>query len=548
MQKIRKIFLAFTSGEKTVFFIASGAAFASSLALIIFGYLTSTKTVPAPGGEYTEGAVGQTVFINPVLASSEIDKSLVRLIFSNVNDIAEKVERSDDGRIWKIRLKEKLRWQDGEKLTSDDVIFTVQKIQDPESSSPLSAIWQGVAAQRLSELEVQFSLVNPYAFFENILKDLYLVPKHVFRDIPSANWKLSDYNLNPIGSGPYKFLSFGKKSNGFIEIYRLISSNNYFNKKALIEKIDFRFFSSVEDLIKSFNLGQVDAFSTDDPTYLSLLGRSSDIVPLRLPNYFAVFFNQNKNVALKEIDVRRALSLSIERKQVIEEALQNYASPAFGPISSESEYFAKNLSDVSTSIDWASSTLTNAGWKLRDDGFREKTIQKTKIPAELNLLVPKIKFLVKTASIIARQWRNIGVKVNVNIVGSNDLAAAIKNRDYEILLFGNILSRGPDLFSFWHSSERFYPGLNLALYNSKKVDSLIETIRQNVDEKSRSDELAQLQKTIASDYPAVFLYSPYELYVSNKNIRGIGERPISEPAERFSDAPNWYLKTARVLK
>src|SRR5258708_2420508 len=204
----KKIFQSFTGREKILFTVAGIVAIITAFILAVGFVKTVTKVVPTTGGEYSEGTVGQPVYVNPVLANSEIDRGLVRLVFSNLADIADSIDTSKDGRIWKIRLKENLKWQDGEKLTSDDVIFTINKIEDPNSGSPLAAHWQGVAASRTSELELQLSLVNPYAFFQNTIKNLYIVPKHFFSDTPIENWKLSEYNLKPIRSGPYKFPSY----------------------------------------------------------------------------------------------------------------------------------------------------------------------------------------------------------------------------------------------------------------------------------------------------------------------------------------------------
>lgn len=133
-----------------------------------------TVVVPAAGGSYTEGILGQPAHINPVTASTEADKSLVRLIFSNLSDISDKIAADKTGKNWDIRLKENIHWSDGEKLTSDDVIFTIQKIQDPDSGSPLSSSWQGVGVNRISELELQITLGSPYSFSNRILKNSML--------------------------------------------------------------------------------------------------------------------------------------------------------------------------------------------------------------------------------------------------------------------------------------------------------------------------------------------------------------------------------------
>jgi len=548
MFHLKQIFLAFTRREKVSFFAASGAAILSGFILVILGFLQFTEAVPASGGEYSEGFVGQPSFINPVLAASEVDKGLVRLVFSNIRDITEKIEPAEDGRIWKIRLKEKLVWHDNEKLTSDDVVFTIQKIQDPESSSPLATVWQGIAAQRLSELELQLSLINPYAFFPEILNSLYILPRHIFGNIPPANWRLSDFNLRPVGSGPYRFSSFEKRTDGFVAAYRLNSWKDS-GGEVLINNMIFRFFADSDKLIQSFNAGQIDAFSGIEPGNISLISRPYETVPFRLPNYYAVFFNQSKNIALKEAEVREALGIALDKNAIVRNALLGRGAVSFGPIPEEISYFADELKGSTTSLELAAQILEEAGWKLNEDGFREATVQRTAIPLEFALTVPRIGFLASTAEILAEEWKKIGVKVNLEIADTNDIVTnAIRNRGYEALLFGNILSRSFDLFSFWHSSERFHPGLNVALYNSKEADVLIEAIRQNLDEESRREQFRELQLLIDGDHPAIFLYSPHYLYIASRNVRGVLPKLISEPAERFVGAKDWYLRTARVLR
>lgn len=548
MFRIKQIFLAFTRGEKASFFLSAASAILSGTILFVLIFLQLTKAVPTSGGEYREGILGQPSYVNPVLASAKSDKILVRLVFDSIYDIAEKIESSPDGKMWRVRIKEDLIWHDGEKLTSDDIVFTVQKIQDPEGLSPLAQTWQGVAAQRLSELELQLSLVNPYAFFTDVLKNLYILPKHIFENIPLSNWRLSDYNLRPVGSGPYKFLSFEKKQDGFLGTYRLTAWENYRGEKALIENLVFRYFSDIGGLISSFNVGQIDGFSGADPDDIALLTRTHEIITFRIPNYYAVFLNQNKNISFKEKDVRMALSLAINRNDLLEKVLSGHGAVAYGPVP-EDAYAASSTIEQVTNIELASSTLNNAGWKMNADGVREKTVNKTKIPLKFNLVAPQVGYLVKTAVYLAGEWRKIGADVNMEILDPLQIISDnIKNRDYETLLFGNTLSRSFDLFSFWHSSERFFPGANVSMYNNKKADAVIESIRQTINEEERRIKFGELNELISNDYPAVFLYSPYYIYVAGKDIRGFGQDFIFDPSERFIDAEKWYLKTARVIK
>jgi len=547
LEDFKKIFLAFSRAERAIFVFAALLVVLCSSTLFAFWIQKSTKIVPTSGGELTEGIVGQPTHLNPIIATSETDKAIIRLVFNNLTDLAEKIEASKDGRTWKVRLKEKLVWQDGEKLTSDDVIFTVQKIQDPESQSPFSSAWQGVLATRLSELELQFVLANPYAFFSYNLDGLFVVPKHLLDDVAPANWRLSEYNLKPVGSGPYAFDSYKARPDGFIEIYRLKTNQRYAADHPFIETMNFQFYSDATELIKGFNLGQIDTIAGLNADDMKEIKRPNKSFSFRLPRYYAVFLNQSKNLALKERDVRMALALAIDKPQLATEILGGRGVAVDGPIPPGANY--SNTEDSASSLELANQTLERAGWKLNAEGFREKTLKNSTIPLEINLVVPQITFLVKTANMLRSSWEKIGFKVNIISQSPDEVANnIIKNRDYEALLFGNILSRSSDLFSFWHSSERFYPGLNLSLYSNKKVDSLIAASRQNLDAEERRKQFDDLQATIANDYPAIFLYSPDYLYLAAKNLNGPEPGLLAEPADRLKNANHWYLKTARVFK
>ncbi|RJQ29464.1 peptide ABC transporter substrate-binding protein [Candidatus Parcubacteria bacterium] len=547
---LKHIYDSFSPKERRFFVGAGTIGVISAIVLTALWVEGSTRVVAAEGGEFIEGVIGQPAYVNPLLATTEADKNLARLVFSSLTSLAEKVEASKDGRTWKVRLKERLTWHDGEKLTSDDVIFTVQKIQDPETQSPLAVAWQGVLATRLSELELQFVLANPYAFFSYNLDSLYVVPKHLLDDVAPPNWRLSEFNLQPVGSGAYAFASYKARSDGFVETYRLAANPLYHNGRPFISEIVFRFFSQSEDLVKEFNAGRVDGLAGLPVSDLKQVERPHAMLSFQLPRYYAVFLNQSKNLALKELEVRRALTFATDTSRILADILQNRGAEVMSPIPSGAPYAISKDRGESFSPELAKETLEGAGWKfVEEKGYREKAIKSSTIPLELNLVVPQIGFLVQTANELRSMWERVGFKINVIAQSPEEVTnTIIKNRDYEMLLFGNILGPSSDLFSFWHSSERFFPGLNLSIYSNKKVDSLIVSTRQNLAPDNRHEQFEELQSTIIADYPAVFLYSPDYLYLVPKGLQGIEAQHIAEPADRFRDASLWYLKTARAFK
>jgi peptide/nickel transport system substrate-binding protein len=426
----------------------------------------------------------------------------------------------------------------------------VQSIQDPDAHSPLFTSWQGVAVNRVSELEVQFSLVNPYAFFGDDIKNLYILPKHLFADTPPGNWHLSDYNLKPIGSGPYQFASYEKNNDGFISAYHLEAWGGTGGQKPLIQNYDFQFFNDENSLVSSFNNGQIDGFGDASPQALSEINRPYDLFAWRTSSYYAVFFNQSKNLALQDPAVRSALSAALDRNALIGQTFGGNGKPEYGPLPPDTAYFAS--ATATSSVDFASTTLGNDGWTVAassSDGFRSKTIGGVSIPLTINLTVPQIDFLATTADFVRAAWQQIGVQTNVNLESPDDVVnQAIKNRDYEALLFGNVLGPSSDLYSFWDSSQRFYPGLNLAIYSNKNVDVVIEDARANMSSTAIAADFAKAQAGIMNDNPAIFLYSPDYVYVTNKNVQGISPDLLSDPSDRFREVPVWYLNTARVLK
>lgn len=564
MSLFKKLFRAFTTKERLIFLLSSAAAIVSFVVVISMLVSQATTATPMQGGTYTEGMLGQPEYINPVIATSQADLSLVKLVYANLNDIADNIDVSPDGKTWTIHLKNGLTWQDGQKLTSDDVIFTVQSIQNPDAKSPLAASWQGVTANRISELELTFTLGSSYAFFKDNLANLYIVPKHIFADVPPGNWRLSDYNLKPVGSGPYKFISYNEQADGFIPTYSLTAWNGFAGQKPLIQNINLQFFGNADDLIKNFNNGAVQGVGDITPAQLSDINRPYNLYTWRTSGYYAVFFNQSKNLALQDPNVREALSVAIDRDALVASALLDKGVADYGPIPPDANYYSadaagpagSSANSSSSPSDLAATILSQAGWTIQNSGttstapgFRAKTIQKASIPLAINLTVPDIDFLVATAQALQNDWQSIGVQVTIATdTPANIVTNTIKNRDYEALLFGNILGPSSDLYSFWDSSQRFSPGLNLAIYQNKKVDALIEDARQNLSDASRTIEFTSAQANIISDNPAIFLYSPDYLFAANKNIQGIQPNLLPDPSNRFRDMTQWYLNAGRILK
>lgn len=531
-------------GALALLLIAS-SAFGVNLAYKI------TEAVPAFGGSFTEGILGQPTFINPVVGSSnDTDRDLIALLFTGLNTLKEEYKVSGDGRTYTAILKKDIKWSDGELLTSDDVLFTIETIQDINTKSPLLPTWQGVVVERLSEREIKFTLKSPYAFFEDNLDELKIIPQHIFGSIPPGNIRLSEYNLEPIGSGPFAFVKYNKRKDGFITAYYLKRNDFYAGEKPYLDTFQVKLFADAESLLKSFNRIEINGFGGLPIDETKKLSVGFQYFKLNIPRYYAIFLNQGAHLGLKEKAVRDALNKAVNKDSLIEKVFKGQAETVVGPVLQGTEGFDESIyENYKFSIEEAQKLLDESLWKLGDDGIREKTFGKNKVKLEFDLIVPQIKFLVDAGNIVKEEWAKIGVKVTIVGMHPNDInETIIKTRNYQMIMFGNILKSNSDIFSFWHSSERFYPGLNLAVYENKKVDALLESIRKDLNTETRIANLKKLQETMLNDTPAIFLFSPNYLYVSSKNLKGFDKSFAGTPSNRFDDVYKWHLKTRRVLK
>jgi peptide/nickel transport system substrate-binding protein len=548
MSFLRKIFNALSRVERRVLWVAAAFVIIGIVGVGTLFIKNNTVSVPAHSGSYSEGMVGQPSYANPVLAATEEDQSLVRLVYASLTDLSNSMDISADGRTVQVHLKQNLVWSDGQPLNSDDIIFTLQSIQNPDSRSPLAGLFDGVKADRVSALQVDFHIEN-IALYTAIL-NLRPAPKHLYGDIPAANWRLSNYNLKPVASGPYAFSSHDAGADGFINIYRLVTNNSYAGTKPYLQKVNFLFFHNETDMLAAFNNGQIQGFGTNDPSLLSAIKRPYDLNRFSTPTIYSVFWNQTTNPALSPIEVRWALNLATDRNKILA-ALNGYGQVAKGPLPPALE---PPTEAAAVSVAESSSTdpikiLERKDWKKGDDGIWTKKIAKTTLRLEFTLTVPDIGFLKNAAQELATQWEAFGAKVNLKVLPPDaSLMAAITNRSYDGLLFGNTVRGMGDLYPFWHSSERFAPGLNLAVYKNTKVDALLEGLRKEKDPDKMATNLKAVSRLITDDEPAVFLFSIDNLYISSKNLEGVAGTFLENPADRLAQSPLWYVNTTRRLK
>ncbi|GEM_PF-1506948 len=542
------MFSSFSRKEIILFLTAAIFFVASSVLLTVALVDEYTIQTPGSGGELKEGVVGQISLINPILAQDNTpDGDITALVFANIPTIAESIKYSDDFKTWNVRIKEGAQWHNGTAITSDDIIFTIQTVKNPQTSSPLFDVWKNISVQRISEREVEFQLLDSYALFENILRELRPVPKQLFADIAPANIKLSVYNLRPLGSGPYTYKELTKRDDGFISSYTLSAADTftYTENSPLIKTLTFVFFENDSQRINAFNSGVITSLGTFDPEVIESISIKKNVYDIATRRYYALFFNTTAYGTQISQSLRENLIHSIDSQAIITDVFNSHADSIRGPLDS---IIPPKEQSPSITINFEES-LSEAGWEKRDDTWGRMNGE-TWEEFSPTITVPDTPLLTRTAHLIASQWKQYGIAARVAVVDPQILSDDIlPSRNYEVLLFGNILLKNPDLSSFWHSNEIFHPGQNFSLLKDNTLDTLLAELKRSYpDTQEYTDLLSGINEQIQSHAPAAFLLSPYYLYITSPQIpTPLFPQKISFTHDRFEYITSWYVKTTRTF-
>jgi len=560
-----RIIKTFSPSEKLLFLIFLIVFIASTLNIAHAVNKNMLVEVPSSGGTYKEGIVGSPRFINPLLAQSDADRDLTALIYSGLmratpdgtltHGIAKSHTVSEDGLTYAVFLREDATFHDGEKVTADDVIFTVNLIQNPTIKSPRRGSWEGVLVERVNDIEILFTLEHPYApFIENLT--LGILPKHIWENANAEEITFSEFNTNPIGSGPYKLDTIKRSSSGIPVYYDLEAFPDYTLGEPFIKTVRIYFYPNEDFLIDAYINNNIDAINSISTNNLAYAELNTDKMPIRrvpLPRIFGVFFNQNQASVFAYIEIRKALDVALDKERIIVEVLGGFGTTIESPLPpgilpprtlDEEELEEEELSQKKLAID----ILERNGWEVNNEtGVWEKKTKDGLERLEFSISTSNIPELKAVAGIVQEEWEAIGAKVDVKIFETGDLNQnVIRPRKYDALLFGEIVGRELDLFAFWHSSQRNDPGLNIALYANITADALLEEARTIHDKNERMEKFIEFEQEIFDDIPAVFMYAPDFIYVVPENAVGIELGPITTPSERFLNIHEWHIHTDSV--
>jgi len=535
------------------------------LVLLIGGVLVQTGLLsnyyqsykPVPGGMYSEGVLGRFTTANPLFATNAVDATVSRLIFNGLftydaqnkllGDLASDYTVDARGTTYTVHLKPNLTWQDGQPLTSKDVAFTYQTIQNPDVQSPLLSSWQGIQIATPDAHTISFTLPGVLASFPYNLTT-GIVPQHLLAKVLPSDLRSADFNtVHPVGAGPFAWHAIavdGNDPNTQQEQVSLLPFAHYQGGEPKLQSFVVRAYADRDQLIRDLKSKQLTAAQGLNDVPKELMGTKSLVKHNLLLTAETMVFFKTSTGALSDKAVRQALVSSTDITAIIT-SLHYQTRAVREPFLQGQFAYDSTLTQAPFNVSAATSALEQAGWHVGKDGIRTKDGK----PLMIRLTAADTPEYRRVCELIKQQWRQAGVNVNVSLQDSSSFQSTLSSHDYDALLYGISIGADPDVFVYWDSSQadlRAANRLNLSEYKNPAVDAALESGRTRLNPSLRIIKYKPFLQNWQADAPAIGLYQPRVLYLTNGTVAGLVEHPINSAADRFYNVQNWEIRQARV--
>lgn len=515
------------------------------------GYYQSLQ--PVQGGIYSEGIVGTFTTVNPLYIAGTADATISKLVFSGlfkydtnnrlIGDLAQSWEIDNKETRYLVKLKQNIKWHDGQPFTADDVLFTYKMAQNPDAKSILYSSFRDIKIKKLNDYAVTFELPNQLSSFPYSLTT-GILPQHLLKDVEPIQMRSATFNTSPVGTGPFewKFVEIkGGSATDREQIITLSTNDEYHSGAPHLGGYSLRTFRNEKRLVESFKKNEITAI-TNLISMPQDLANIDDIRQYYTPLTSAVMvFLNNSRAQLRDVKVRQALVYATDRRDVAM-GVDTIASLVDSPLLRTQPGYAATFAQPTGNIEKANSLLDEAGWKRGNGGWRQKDGKDLVI----KLRSQDVLEYTTTAQILQEQWGSVGVKVEVRYYNSEDLQSnVIANHEYDALLYGISLGVDPDVFAYWHSSQAGLNSqgrLNLSEYKSQVADSALEAGRTRTDPALRAVKYRPFLEAWRNDAPAIALYQPTYLHISHDEIFQYKSRAINSGTDRLNNIHNWMIR------
>ncbi len=522
---------------------------------------TAAAGTAVTGGDAIWSTYGSLSFINPILVSDTSTGLLVSFLFdplvnfdtkyNPIPGLASSWETSSDSKSWTFHLRNDVTWHDGTPFTSKDVAFTVQAILNPgytgqrvsnytqlvgvqqylaeltklqgelkaktlssaEFNTQSTAAWQSWIKQGAVETPdpqtVTFHLTSVFAPFLTNVGGSSPIPEHIFKNALGAAMPKSQYNSQPVGTGPFKFLSGNTTDHMTVGRYA-----GYYSNKAWLNQIITRIIPQVTTAEAALQSKQID-YSQIQPPDAARFKTLPYIDFMTSPTFAYEYMGYNlQHPLFQDQNLRVAICYAVPKDQMVKTLLLGYGQVVWSHGSPARWDYNPNVTKYEYNVAKAKDMLASDGWKPNSSGILEKNGQ----PLKFTIAVSTGNGSPQKATVIIQEsLKQIGMDVSVQQFDwSTFVNKVLLAKNFDAAVVGWSLGADPDSYTIWHSGQAF----NFVSYNNPEVDKLEEQGRTTLQQSARAKIYQQIQEILAQQQPYLFLYSSDSLDGVNKRIEG----------------------------
>jgi peptide/nickel transport system substrate-binding protein len=471
--------------------------------------------------------------------------------FSVQPGLAESWEVSDDGLTVTYKLREGLKWSDGQPLTADDVVYTINRSRDEEWINHVSTT-ANLDAKAIDDrtVEITSSVPDP----KLPVMDVYIVPKHIYEKLDAD--ALADYDaLDGVGSGPFT-VSEVKKG----EFVRMARNPNWYGKKPVMDEVVFRIFDNTEAQYQALNSGEIDAIDDTPVKVFPTLEGSSTIEPIagNQGGFDELAMNAgcgtlgDGHPALKDPKVRQAINHAIDRQLLVDKVLNGLGAAGVGlPVSADPSWDLQLPESEQLGYDpeKAKSLLAEAGW---EDTNGDGTVDKDGQELKLRLFDRPSSTSAGDTPFIVDFLKDVGIATEVKSYDDSQLTPIIGKGEYDLFIWGWVPFVDPDPMLSYFTSAQVTTDPESPLYNdanwcNDEYDALYEQQKVELDPAKRKELVQQMLKIFYEDAPYAVLYKYDDLQAIRKDRwTNFVRQPAKTGPVLFTNTSPAYVELQRV--
>ncbi|HYC56488.1 MAG TPA: peptide-binding protein [Candidatus Binatia bacterium] len=494
--------------------------------------LDPAQDVPAIGDAIVHGSIGDGSTLIPMLSSDSASHEYAGYIFDGLLTydktlstleprLAERWEVSEDGLQITFFLRKDVKWTDGAPFTARDVEFGFHTIRDPATLTSYAEDYMQVKTfELLDDHSFRVTYDKPFAPALASWGSMVVLPRHL---LEGQNINETDFGQRPVGLGSHMFASWERNTR-----FTLRANPDYYRGRAFIEQVAFRVIPDQSTQFLELKSGGIDMMGLAPLQYSRQTSTPFFEKAFRKYRYVSnsyTYLGYNlSNPMFSDVRVRRAFTHAIDKQEIVDVVLFGLGQPADTPYRPGTLWLNQNVAKYDFDPARARELLAEAGWKDNDgDGILDKDGK----PFAFKIITNQGNDQrLKTATIVQRRLREIGVDVGVRVLEwSSFINDFVDKRRFEVVMLGWSLSLDPDQYDIWHSSKTAVKQFNFVGYDNPQVDELLDRGRRTFDEAERKRVYDQVQDHLAADQPYTFLYVPDSLPIVSSRFRGIEEAP-----------------------